>query len=89
MTMSENNIFLFKVERQFVITDRGLVLAPGLGDKVKLVTTGAKIKLVRPDQSELHTTIKGITFEGNHDILVSSEFTKDDIPVGTEVWMTE
>jgi hypothetical protein len=49
MTMSENNIFLFKVERQFVITDRGLVLAPGLGDKVKLVTTGAKIKLVRPE----------------------------------------
>ena len=47
MTMSKNNIFLFKVERQFVIAGRGLVLAPGLGDKVKFVTTGTKIKLVR------------------------------------------
>jgi len=84
-----NSILLFKVENQFVITGRGLILKPGLGDNLKYVTTGAKIKLIRPDKSEVITTIKGITFEGNHDILISSVFSKTDIPIGTEVWTHE
>lgn len=88
MTLIKNNVLLFKVENQFLVT-RGLILTPGLGDSVNFVTTGAKIRLVRPDKSELITTIKGITFEGNHDILISSEFSKEDVPVGTEVWTTE
>ena len=89
MTISENNVLLFKVKEQFVITGRGLILTPGLGDKVKLVTTGTRIKLIRPDQTELLTTIKGIAFEGTHDILISEEFTKEDVPVDTEVWTNE
>jgi hypothetical protein len=88
MTLSKNNVLLFKVENQFLVT-LGLILTPGLGDSVNFVTTGAKIRLVRPDKSELITTIKGITFEGNHDILISSEFSKEDVPIGTEVWTTE
>ncbi len=79
-------MFLFKVERTFMISGRGLTLLPGLGDKVKFVKTGTKIKLVRPDKSELFTTIKGITFEGNHDLLISSDFSKEQVPEGTEVW---
>ncbi len=72
-----------------MISGRGLVLAPGLGDKVKFVKTGDEIRLIRPDKSEVTTSITGITFEGNHDILLPLTMTKDDVPVGTEVWTTE
>jgi hypothetical protein len=86
MTVFKNSVLLFKVENQFTIADHGLILTPGLGDKVKLVSIGTEIRLIKPDKSELTTTIKGIMFEGNHDILISGEFTKEDVPVGTEVW---
>jgi hypothetical protein len=79
-------IFLFKVEDRFVISDKGLVLTPGLGDKVKFVKSGFKIRLIRPDKSEVMTSIKGISFEGNHDILIPLTITKDEVPIGTEVW---
>ena len=52
-------IFLFKVESRFVISGRGLVLTPGLGDKVKSVQTGTQIRLIRPDKSEITAIIKG------------------------------
>jgi hypothetical protein len=78
--------FLFEVEDRFVISDRGLVLTPGLGDKVKFVRTGTQIRLIRPDKSEVTTSIKGIMFEGNHDILIPLTIAKDEVPVGTEVW---
>jgi hypothetical protein len=79
-------IFLFKVEDRFVISDKGLVLTPGLGNKVKFVESGSKIRLIRPDKSEVMTSIKGISFEGNHDILIPLTITKDEVPIGTEVW---
>ncbi|MBA4241488.1 MAG: hypothetical protein C0448_12240 [Sphingobacteriaceae bacterium] len=86
---SKKNMLLFIVENKFAITDRGLILTPGLGDKVKLVETGSKIKLVRPDKTEIETKITGIGFEGNHDIIISSEITTEQIPIGTEVWTVE
>lgn len=76
--------FLFKVEDRFVIPHRGLVLFPGLGDKAALVKTGSSIRLIRPDKSEIVTSIKGITTEANHDILIP--LTSDDVPMETEVW---
>jgi hypothetical protein len=86
MTRLKNNILLFKVENQYEIAGLGLILTPGLGVNIKFVVTGTKIKLVRPDKSELIATIDGITFQGSHDILISSEFSKADVPIGTEVW---
>jgi len=80
--------FLFKVEDRFMISGRGLILTPGLGDKWGIAKTGTEIKLIRPDKSEIKTRIHGVTFEGQHDILVSPELTKDQVPVGTEVWTT-
>lgn len=70
-----------------MITGRGVVLTPGLGEKFRYVTYGSRIKLVRPDKSELITSIQGITFNGDHDILVGPEVTKADVPTGTEVWL--
>jgi hypothetical protein len=81
--------FLFKVEDRFLISDRGLVLTPGLGANVNFVRTGSEIRLIRPDKSEVTTSIQGITFEGNHDILIPLTITKDEVPIGTEVWTIE
>lgn len=89
MTVYKTGVLLFKVENQFTIRGRGMILTSGPGDHVKNVMTGANIRLVRPDKSELTTTIKGIAFEGSHGILISGEFTKADVPVGTEVWTNE
>lgn len=79
-------MFLFKVEQTFLITGLGLVLTPGLGNK-NIATPGTKIKLVRPDKTVLRTHIHGVTFEGKHAISVGQNFTKDDVPIGTEVWI--
>lgn len=86
---SKKNILLFIVENKFTITGRGLILTPGLGDNAKFVETGSKIKLVRPDKTVIETKINGITFEGNHDIIIPLEINADQIPIGTEVWTME
>jgi len=79
--------YLFTVEATFMITGRGLVLYPGFGDNP--ARTGSKIKLIRPDQSIIETQIKGVSFSGNHDILVEGKIKKEDVPIGTEVWLQE
>jgi len=85
----ENNKLLFIVEETFLITGLGLVLTPGPGDKVKLAKVGTKIKLVRPDKTELETVIIGIMFESQHDIAISSKLSRKDVPYGTEVWLAD
>lgn len=79
-------MFLFKVEDLFEIKGRGLILVPGLGDKVKFAKIGNKIKLIRPDKSEIEAIISGIAFQRNYDILVDN-LKKEDVPIGTEVWL--
>ncbi|MGC1272524.1 MAG: hypothetical protein WBC44_02365 [Planctomycetaceae bacterium] len=82
---------LFKVEDTFAITGRGLVLWPGLiksGPPTRL-TIGNAVDLRRPDGTSLRTTIRGIEMPSLPDsvpILLSEELTKDDVPIGTEVW---
>lgn len=80
---------LFTVTEAFMITGRGVVLMPGLGENAPYVKPGSKIRLVRPDKSELRTSIQGITFNDQHDILLTPEVTKADVPPGTEVWLSE
>jgi hypothetical protein len=80
-------MLLFIVKETFMITGRGLILGPGLGKNFTKV--GTKIKLVKPDKSIIETTIRGISFNGDHDILVDSTLTKSDVPIGTEVWLSE
>ena len=79
-------MFLFKVEERVVLTGIGLVLLPGPGDKKTRVND--KIKIVRPDNSIIDTTIKGRFFSTSH-ISVGSELTKDDVPIGSEVWLNK
>lgn len=78
-------MYLFTVEATFVITGRGLVLYPGFGNNMAKI--GSKITLIRPDQSVIETLIRGISFSENHDILVGENVKKEDVPIGTEVWL--
>jgi hypothetical protein len=80
-------MFLFKVEESFMVTGRGLVLGPGLGDKK--ASTNDKIVIVRPDKTTLNTVIRGISINANRDILVGSNLTKTDVPIGSEIWLTK
>jgi hypothetical protein len=80
-------MFLFKVEERFMVTGRGLILVPGLGEKRACIND--KIKIVRPDNSTIETSIKGISFNLNRDILVGSGLVKNDVPVGSEVWLNK
>lgn len=82
-----NSMFLFKVDDRFMVTGRGLILVPGLGDKKAKV--GDPIKIVRPDQTVIESTIRGIGWNEFRDILVGSDLTKDDIPIGSEVWLNK
>ncbi len=80
-------MFLFKVQDKFLITGRGLILVPGLGNKK--ATVGDPIKIIKPDQTVIETTIRGIGFNEFRDILVGKELTKDDVPIGSEVWLNK
>ena len=39
--------------------------------------------------SIIETTIKGISFNLNRDILVGSDLTKDDVPIGSEIYLNK
>lgn len=76
---------LFAVEHTFLIPDRGLVLTSGLRDKwAKPVD---HIQLILPDKSIVKTKITGIMFDEKWAILVEKEGKKEDVPIGTEVWL--
>lgn len=70
-----------------MITGLGLILAPGLGDKNAKM--GDPIKIIRPDQTIVETTIKGIGWSEFRDILVGKNLTKDDVPIGSEIWLNK
>lgn len=80
---------LFTVTEACMITGRGVVLMPGLGENARLVQAGCRLRLVRPDRTVVITTLQGITFNDQHDILIGPEVAKADVPVGTEVWTDE
>ena len=85
---------LFKVEDTFLITGRGLVLVPGIvpiGEE--RFRAGDPLLLKRPDGSELTTTIGGLEMlcpNPRRDVIIMLKgFTKEDVPIGTEIWSTE
>ena len=74
-----------------MIRGRGLVPVPGIvpiGEERFRV--GDPLLLRRPDGSEVRTTIGALELldpNPNHDVVVLlKELTKDDVPIGTEVW---
>lgn len=82
---------LFTVSDTFTIRGRGLVPVPGfvpVGEERFRV--GDPLLLKRPDGSEVRTAIGGLELldpNPNRDVVVLlKELTKDDVPIGTEVW---
>lgn len=80
-------MFLFKVKDRFLITRRGLVLLPGLGDKIASVND--YIKILKPDGAIIETKILGISFNESRDILIGNYIKKEDVPIESDVWLNE
>jgi len=82
-------MFLIEVEERFEILNTGLILTPGLGNKIEKIHTGDKLKILRPDKSEIFTTVHGLTTSGNFNIVISQEYCKSDIPIGSKVYLVK
>ncbi len=83
----KNDAFLFTVKQSFLLSGKGLMLIPGLSDKN--ISVGSKIILIKPDRTVIKTVIKGISSAGERGILIGDSFKKEDIPIGTEVWLND
>lgn len=89
--MPEMRTFLSRVEHVLEVADRGCVVAPGIPRSSNArVKIGDCIWLTRPDGSEVKTLVLGVEIGGGNPeagipILLGSELTRDDIPLGTIV----
>jgi hypothetical protein len=82
---------LFTITHISIVIGRGLTLIPGLVPvRDEDFSIGDSILLRRPDGSEIKARIDGLELphpNPNFEVLVMLEgFSKEDIPVGTEVW---
>lgn len=80
-------MYLFTVDKTFLYKNEGQVLIPVYTNSAMSISTGMDVKLVLPDKTEIKTTIKGISFDSQHEILIPLSSTI--IPNGTEVWILE
>lgn len=86
---------LFLVEGTFEITERGLVLVPGLKEDSPQVAVGDTIVIMTPTNNIVRTKIAGIEMIKFHTvpkekmipILLPYEIKKEDIPIGTSVYL--
>jgi translation elongation factor EF-Tu-like GTPase len=85
---------LFTVEDAFLIKGRGLVVVPGIvpiGEE--RIQVGDPLLLRRPDGTSISTTIGGLSLPipnpGHEVVVLLQGFSKDEVPVGTEVWSAE
>jgi hypothetical protein len=86
---------LFTVKDRFAVRGRGLVILPGIVPEGKeRFCIGDCVELRHPNKTTRRTHIAGLELmcpmppDGAHAVLLSSDLTKDDVPVGTEVWST-
>ncbi len=86
---------LFIVEETFTVKSRGIALLPGVtkDDRDLHRKVGLLIELRRPDGSVLTTTIQAIEWFQTPSMPTAplhlpTDVSKDDVPVGTEVWLT-
>jgi hypothetical protein len=86
--------FLSTVEAAFEIEGRGCVIFPGVPPNDKLARKGAPIELRKPDGSIVRSEIvdmemlRGSSPDSQFwPILLPHNFSKSDVPVGTEVWL--
>lgn len=86
---------LFTVEDNFKISGReGIVIAANLPPNMPDLKGKEKIVLIQPEGREIETEIAGIemvrTVSGIRKIaLLIKDVTKEDVPIGTEVFFTK
>jgi hypothetical protein len=85
---------LFTVTDRFYIAGRGVIPVPGIVPATnERFRPGDPLLLKRPDGSEIYTRIAGIEMPNPNPgpvVLVTLlELTKDDVPVGTQVWSVD
>jgi len=85
---------LLVVENRVVIRGRGLVLFPGvIPEDDERFSAGNRIVLRRPDGSSTDTQIDSLEIPSPNPrrelLIFLKERTKEDVPVGTEVWSTD
>jgi translation elongation factor EF-Tu-like GTPase len=83
---------LFTVVDTFQIEKRGLVVAADVKRDQTSLRAGDAIELRRPDGSSAITRVVGIERAIPYDpertlaILLPGDITKEDVPIGTQVW---
>ena len=80
------------IEDVFLISGRGLVVLPGIPLTGNWhVKAGTPIELRKPNGSTRESKIRGIEMiRGTRQILpilLGAGLTKDDVPIGTEIWI--
>lgn len=87
--------FLLKVEDVFDISGRGWVIAPAIPNDLGVeVRVKDRIQLRTPDERILETHIASFSSERPMgggprftNIELPRDLTKEDVPIGTEVWL--
>lgn len=76
-------MLLLKVEEARVFADKGIFVLPRIVDYI--VEEDTLVKLVRPDKTEIIVNLP--YFNNGLIILGDKNLTKEDVPIGTEVWL--
>jgi len=87
--------FLFKIEEVFEVTGRGCVIVPAIAEGADFkIRPRDAIQLRTPEGRTLNTHIGSVEFlkqavgACRMAILLPSEVLKQDVPKGSEVWLT-
>lgn len=77
--------YLFEVIQTFIVRDRGLVLVGG--PRTRDIPFKSRIRLVLPDKAEIDTEVLGEGTYENFAIMIDETVQKEQVPLGTEVWL--
>ena len=86
--------FLFTVNDSFDIAGRYVIPVPGVPPSIRGVRQGLKIELRRPNGTIIPTEVACVPiidpYDPHRPIQIGLRgLSKDDIPVGTEIWMID
>jgi hypothetical protein len=85
---------LFIVDDVFDISGRYIIPTPGVPVSVSGIRNGLPIELRRPDGTVLQTVVASVPMLDPYDPkrptqIALQGITKQDVPVGTEIWMRD
>jgi hypothetical protein len=86
--------FLFTVEDVFEIPERGVIPTPGVPISIRGIRNGLCVELRKPDGTKLENVVADVVMVDPYDPqrpipIGLRSLTKQDVPIGTEIWMRE